>query len=359
MESPSLDSEPLPRISVIISNFNGAKYLPRLIESLRAQQGVHLEIIVVDRNSLDDSHAILARHPEIMVIKHPPETGLVSGYAAGMREAKADLLFFMNEDMWVAPDCFLECVRVLASKPNVAAVMPVQWTYDGTAVVNAGIWFEPCLWNRACPMLQARSKWHLVARPARVSYANAGACLVRRDAYVEVGGWDTTFFLDDEDTDLAIRFWQRGWECWVAPEATIGHAVGASNAQQLKATARPVSTKRYVSAMSNFLMVALKTFSPQALPRAFLAWLDRLLRDALKGRWKCVGLDFNALGLTVSRLDHARAYRRANQRWNLDRPGQNFFREPVFQWVAIQDNQSERSKVLPEASNAPARVQVS
>ncbi|MFZ4595001.1 MAG: glycosyltransferase family 2 protein [Verrucomicrobiaceae bacterium] len=346
--SPTLETAPC--ISVIISNFNGAKYLPRLLSTLRRQQGVTLQIIVVDRHSSDESNAILAQQPDVSVVKHPPETGLVSGYAAGTSEATEDLFFFMNEDMWLAPDCLLECVSVLTSKPNIASVMPVQWTYDGTAIVNAGIWFEYCLWNRACPTLQARSKWHLVAKPSRVSYANAGACLVRRDAYTEVGGWDTTFFLDDEDTDIAIRFWQRGWECWVAPDATIGHAVGASNTKKLTATATPVSVKRYVSALSNFLMVALKTFSLSTIPRAFLAWTDRLLRNVAKGRWKLVGLDFKALRLTISRMSDANRFRQTNHHWNQQRPGQGFFREPVFQWSAIRDNVSDRCNVLPEAA---------
>lgn len=76
-------------VSVIISNFNGAKYLPRLFESLSTQRGVELEIIVVDRNSSDTSGSILAAHTEIQVIKHPPETGLVCAVAATRPATKA------------------------------------------------------------------------------------------------------------------------------------------------------------------------------------------------------------------------------------------------------------------------------
>ena len=82
------------RVSAIISNFNGAKFLPRLLSSLRSQREVDVEIIVVDRQSTDESAAILAGHPDLKVLQEPPESGLVSGYDAGARVATSDLLFF-------------------------------------------------------------------------------------------------------------------------------------------------------------------------------------------------------------------------------------------------------------------------
>ena len=90
----------VPTVSVVVSNFNGAKYLPRLLETLRAQRGVAVEIIIVDRNSTDGSAEILAAHPDVKVVQEPPESGLVTGYAVGAAHATSELLFFCNEDMW-------------------------------------------------------------------------------------------------------------------------------------------------------------------------------------------------------------------------------------------------------------------
>ena len=42
-------------ISVVVSNFNGLNFLPRLLETMRAQRGVTTEIIIVDRESRDGS----------------------------------------------------------------------------------------------------------------------------------------------------------------------------------------------------------------------------------------------------------------------------------------------------------------
>lgn len=100
------------RVSVIVSNFNGAKYLPRLLETLLAQRGVRTQIIVVDRNSSDDSAKILAAASEVVVVRERPESGLATGYAIGAEHATEELLFFCNEDMWFDPDC----LRLLAER---------------------------------------------------------------------------------------------------------------------------------------------------------------------------------------------------------------------------------------------------
>jgi len=39
--------------------------------------------------------------------------------------------------------------------------------------------------------------------------ACAGAMMVDRSVYDEIGGWDASFFLDYEDVDFCIRAWQR------------------------------------------------------------------------------------------------------------------------------------------------------
>lgn len=334
-------------VSVIVSNFNGAKYLPRLISTLQKQEGVSLELIVVDRNSSDESDAILANHSEIKVVKHPPESGLVAGYNAGLVAASHDLLFFCNEDMWFDPNCLHECVMTLLSAERIGAVMPVQWTYDGAAIVNAGIWYTQSLWCRASPVLTRDACWHVVDSPARLSFANAGACMVRRAVFEKVGGWDSTFFLDCEDVDLGIRMWQRGWECWVVPNAILGHAVGASNQKVLPNTGTSVGRKRYVSGFSNFLMIALKYFSFLAIPRAMLAFGDVMLRDLITGRWGRLMLDFKVIELTLQRAPLWLAWRRDNRELNRKHPGEHFFFDSKFQYASILENRSPRTHVEP------------
>ena len=319
-------------ISVISSNFNGARWLPRLLETLEGQRGVELEIIVVDRNSTDDSHAILARHPRVRVISEPPESGLVAGYAKAVPHARHDYLFFCNEDMWFEPDC-LKLVRDQFDVPNagrVGAVMPLQRTYDGSALVAGGTWYTPTRWWRhnAYPFRESVIK--PVSEPETLSCINAGACMVSREAYDEIGGWDPTFFLDHEDTDLSLRLWQHGFSCRIEPRAIVYHAVGATNQKRVHNGRLQVGRKRYVAQFSNQVVIAMKTFTglaPLVVPALVL---DRMARDLVKGRLDWLGMDVASAWLTLRRLPEVLEYRRKARDVNRRRPGQDFFRDENF-----------------------------
>lgn len=327
-------------VSVIISNFNGAKYLPRLFSSLSEQRGVELEIIVVDRNSSDESAAILAAHSEVLVIKHPPETGLVCGYAVGAEKATKDLLYFCNEDMWLEPDCLRLLAESIDLSARIGSVMPVQWTYDMMGIVTCGYWFDQSAWCRSNPYPFRVSRWHLPARICVVASINAGACMVHRQVYDEVSGWDRSFFLDYEDMDLALRLWQHEWWSLVVPEARVGHAVGASNNQSIDGGKQKVSRKRYIEGSSNVPAIAVKTFTGFSLLLPFVALAGRFLLNVAKLRWQHAWWDMLVAVKVFQRLPTLLEFRRINSACNRNRPGQLFFTEPKFDYSVMNDNRA-------------------
>lgn len=321
----------IPQVSVIVSNFNGRRFLPRLLESLRAQVGVTTELIVVDRQSRDGSPEYLADQPDVRVLTERPETGLVSGYAAGAAVAAGELLFFCNEDMWFEPDC----LRLLAAGIDLSARVGSTdgWhrTYDDTAWLHRGVRFESSRWaiNSPHPRVHTDYERDLPAG-SRVPYPCAGAFLIHRDVYRELGGWDGSFFLDHEDTDLFVRAWQRGWHCVTIPDARIHHAVNASNAHILPSVGTPVAFRRYVSQRANMLVIALKYFRWPAVLLAAAQWPVVLVANVWAGRWRLVQGDLRWLAEMRRRWPDAWAFRKANHGWNCRRPGEQFFRDPAF-----------------------------
>src|SRR5262249_44136553 len=159
--------------------------------------------------------------------------------------------FFCNEDMWFSRDC-LRLVREQFDVPGVGRVgasTPFQLNYDGSRMVNGGVWFTSVPWSPGTPYpFRAALSRHLFSAET-ISGINAGACMISRAAYDDIGGWDTSFFLDFEDMDLNIRLWQRGWVSRLDPRAFVYHAVGASNNQQIHNGRSTVAKKRYVAAL--------------------------------------------------------------------------------------------------------------
>jgi N-acetylglucosaminyl-diphospho-decaprenol L-rhamnosyltransferase len=317
-------------VSVIVSNFNGARWLPRLLDTLHGQRDVDLQIIVVDRCSSDGSAEILARHPGVQVLTEPPASGLVSGYAAGVPAAVHEHLFFCNEDMWFDPGC-LRALEALINLPaRICAADPWQWTYDGREWIHGGVRFRPSRWAASSPHPRHTYDFTVPLRAGeRVPFPCAGAFLMHRAVYDELGGWDRGFFLDHEDIELFLRAWQRGWHCVTQPDARVHHAVGASNAQTL-GPQLSVSRRRYCSARSSIAIIAAKYYSARALPWIPLVWLAMLGNNLAKRRFKLAGGDLRVLGEIARRLPAALRFRRANGEWNRLRPGERFFREPAF-----------------------------
>jgi len=314
---------------VVVSNLNGERYLPRLLETLVEQRGVDTEIIVVDRHSTDSSSEILERYPAVRVVREPPESGLVAGYAAGAKEACHPLLFFCNEDLYLDEHCLAELASRIDVQSTIAAADPWQWTYDGKQWIHGGTRFRRSPWHIYSPF-PFRMHEFTVPLPDRsvIPFACAGAVMIDAAVYRELGGWDDSFFLDYEDIDLFLRAWQRGWSCVTVPEARVFHAVGSANAQIVGG--ERVSRRRYISHRSNVVVIPFKYFSPAFVVVGPLNWLATVCANALRLRWRSIGLDLVVLGDVARRLPAVLAFRRRNRPWNRRRPGQRFFLDSQF-----------------------------
>jgi GT2 family glycosyltransferase len=320
------------RVSAIVSNFNGAKYLPRLLETLQAQRGVEVDIVVVDRHSTDDSPDILAAHPDVRVVREGPESGLVAGYSVGAEHARHDLLFFCNEDMWFDPDCLARLASRVDLGDRVAAADPWQWTYDGETLIHAGTRLRTCLLDLNSPYPARRYDFTCPLEDgAVVPFGCAGAILIHRKVYEGLGGWDRSFFLDHEDVDLFLRAWQAGWKCATVPAARVYHAVNASNKKVILASGQLVGRRRFISGQSSLMILGVKYFSWRHAMMPPALWAASLARHAATLNVTKVWWYLLAARETARRIGPALAFRRANRAALLVRPGEAFFRDPDFQ----------------------------
>lgn len=300
-------------VSVIVSNFNGFKYLPKLIETLKAQKGVDLEIIIVDRNSSDGSDGFLAQHPDVKVVKEPPETGLVSGYHFGSLHATKSLLFFCNEDMWFDVDCLKGLAKAIDLSKGIFASDPWQWTYDGKTWIHGGTRFKRCFLNMTS--LYPFRKYNFTSQLNNLEetpFGCAGAVMIQKDKYESLGGWDTCFFLDHEDVDFFIRSWRADLSCVSVPEAKVYHAVNVSNNKSILGGRTLVGKRRYISGKSSLLVMAVKHCAFWHATFLFLIYFVMLA-------YQLITLNFKRFwwSLLAGREFFRRFPRAWNYRWNL------------------------------------------
>jgi glucosyl-dolichyl phosphate glucuronosyltransferase len=99
------------KISVILCTFNRCQVLPKALESVAAQtlsDSTEWEVLVVDNNSKDQTRAVVEefsrRFPNRFRYLFEPQPGKSHALNSGIREARGQILAFMDDDVTVEPD---------------------------------------------------------------------------------------------------------------------------------------------------------------------------------------------------------------------------------------------------------------
>jgi GT2 family glycosyltransferase len=232
---------------VYIPNYNGERWLPRTLQSLRAQTE-KLDVVVVDNGSSDGS-AVAARadFPEVTVLALGENLGFGPALNRAVAEYPSDAIVLLNSDVECEPSFCAALTAGLAEGVAMVAGVLLQEGEPGT-IDSAGV--------VADHTLMGFDYLHGEPVAAAVTAADplgptGGAALYRRDAWEAVGGFDERIFLYYEDLDLALRIAAQGGRCRLAPEARALHAyspgLGAASAAKYARTgwSRGYMLRRY------------------------------------------------------------------------------------------------------------------
>lgn len=130
----------LPTLSVVIPNYNHAKYLPRCLNALLNQSVQPQEIIVVDDASTDNSVEVIrqfaGRHPIVKLLRNDRNRRVMETTNRGIDAAAGTFVFLQAADDEVLPDFLEKSLRLLAQHPNAGLCCTIgdwhEWRKDGT-----------------------------------------------------------------------------------------------------------------------------------------------------------------------------------------------------------------------------------
>jgi GT2 family glycosyltransferase len=253
-----------PLVTAMVLNWNGAHLLHDCLSTLAEQDWRALEVVVVDNGSVDGSRTVCEGYPARW-LPLGQNLGFSRAYNRAVPEVKGDFLFFVNNDMRFPPDCVRRLAEALDGDPSLFAVDPTQLSWDGARVIHGRTRFRPGTFRDTVVPPFAVEYTAPADGPVEVPWGCAGSLLVRRDRFDALGGFDPTFFIDFEDTDLCWRAWRRGWRTVYVPDARLYHKVGMSG-DEYQHLIRGVAAgrlpkfwfKRRVSYHTNLLRFALK-----------------------------------------------------------------------------------------------------
>lgn len=213
----------MPKVSVIIVNYNGRHLLGKLFESLADQIFPADEIIMVDNASVDSSVDYVRQHfPQVTVIPLPTNTGFAGGNNVGFAKAQGEYIALLNSDTIVDKRWLVELVRALDADERVGAAVPKIYLASAYPRIDqAGAEFNNLgnIWGRGFYQLDQRQFDTVMEVPALTGCS----AIVRRQALQGEPLFDQRFFMYHEELDLTFRIRSRGYSIMYVPTSIVHH----------------------------------------------------------------------------------------------------------------------------------------
>jgi N-acetylglucosaminyl-diphospho-decaprenol L-rhamnosyltransferase len=271
-------------VAVVIPSWNSAQLLPRCLDSIAAQDG-EVELLVVDNGSTDGSLALLEERG-VEHVALPTNTGFAAAVNLGVARVNSAAVLVLNADAVLEPGCLAALAERLRSDPKLGGVQPrilqleEEREMDRAAarVYSAGMALTRD--GRALEEGAGEAQGPLSETPREIFGVCGAACLLRRELFDDLGGYDERYFAFYEDVDLNVRAQIAGWRFAYLPEAVAWHL---GNASWQAGFSRPGAENARLVAR-NRLATQVKFMPARALPLILAVELGALARAARQRR---------------------------------------------------------------------------
>ena len=296
----STKTEQVLKVSIIIINWNGKRFLENCIDSIKASDldRSHYEIIVADNLSSDNSVILIKeRYPWVRLIEFKDNYGFCKGNNQAALLARGEYLFFLNNDTRIEPYTIRKMLERIEGDEKIAICGCKILNYNGTKTFHTGIGIDFLGW----PVLNKR-----------LFYVEGSALMIRKSVFDLLGGFDEDYFMFHEDVDLCWRTRLLGYRTEAVDDAIVYHFMGASaggGEADKKGDFRTTTFRRYHSE-KNTINTLIKNYS----------FVSLILIMPL---YFFVSLSECAIFFFLGKFNVVKAYLNA-YKWNIENMGRTF-----------------------------------
>lgn len=244
------------RSTIVIATHNRCERLTQTLRSIETLEDA-ARVIVVDNASRDGTSACVRKafaNVDVVTLGHN-----AGAYArtVGAQLARTPYVAFCDDDSWWKPGAIGAAVAAMDEHPQIALVNACL-TVNGDERIDA-----------ACVAMEGDIS-HDELPGRRILYFLAGACVVRRDAFLACGGYEKRFFIGGEETLLALDLQRRGWHVRYLPSVGARHDPSPLERDD---------TLRRTFVTRNHLWVAWMRYAPSSAWRTTMATFRRARAD--------------------------------------------------------------------------------
>ncbi len=272
-------------ISIIICHHTGS-LVRKCIESIRKSLHTHYEIIIIT-----SIPSYLLRLPGVKVYYF--EGGPAAKRNYGVSLSRGEYIAFFDDDTLVMPEClwFMKC----ALKNKVGMVYSKILTMGTNRFDDAGSFLGS--WGfliERSGNVEDIGQFDCIKK---ILSGKSASCMIKRDMFLKVRGFDEDFFMFGEETDLSWRVWLAGYEVKYIPRAITYHAFNTP----IKNVKQYYSQKTvHYHGSKNYITMLIKNLEwrnlAHILPKHLLVWLIVGFIFVLKGEFIKAGYVFRGVG---------------------------------------------------------------
>ncbi len=215
-------------VSVVITNYNGKKYLEDCLWSILKNNYTNCEIIIVDNASGDGSLEYIDQkfkndNDKIIVVRLAENFGPSKARNEGVRVAHGKYIAFLDNDTKVHPDWIIEALKLFEKDEQIAALQcKLLLMEEPQKLDSVGEYLGPN------GFLVQRTNVHEIDtgqydQEVDILAAKSAGMFIRKKAFQEINGFDEDYFIFMEETDLGWRLWLAGYKTVFAPKSIVYH----------------------------------------------------------------------------------------------------------------------------------------
>ncbi|MBU3127143.1 glycosyltransferase family 2 protein [Clostridium tagluense] len=269
----------LIKVSIIIPNYNGLKYIKGCIDSLARQVFKNVEIIIVDNASQDGScEYILKNYPRIKLISLKENYGFSKAVNEGIKASNYEYVVLLNNDTEVEGGWLENLVNCMEKDEKIFSCCSKMVQFlDRDKIDDSGDEYTILGWAYKRGDGADLNKYN---KSERVFSSCAGAAIYRRKLFQEIGYFDEAFFAYMEDVDISYRANIHGYKNVYCSDAVVYHIGSATSGSKYN------SFKVKLAARNNIYVFSKNMTFFQLLinsPFLFIGWFIKYLFFYKKG----------------------------------------------------------------------------
>lgn len=223
-----------PKVSIVVTNYNGGQILIDCIESLKKLNYPNFEVVLVDDRSSDGSLEKAIKNKgnlKLKTIYNKINLGFAGANNKGYELSTGDYVLLLNNDTKVDKNLLKILVARMERDPKIgAAQVKIKMMDVPNHLDNAGSFLTSTGFLVHWGFGEKDSK---IFDKETIIFSAKGACLItRREIIKKIGLFDADFVSYIEETDFCWRVWLAGYKIYYLPQTYIWHKVGYTFSKQ-------------------------------------------------------------------------------------------------------------------------------